>query len=247
MRWRTWSVLDLSFQYRISSLFLTVFFPRDDLSWRTFRKMEKRSRDWTGKFLWANAWPLGGTRRDVVIASELIITRKKKRDEFLETYSGLYRYHIYIFVRSQRALIVYRPRRAPPTKRMQNVCPLKTRGGMTYSKSFDLLQFVRWSHGCVCVTSNSISVEGQRKLFLTWEKRRRDEIESLMTKRYTYISKEGGTFFLIFHTTPHILRHKSKDSGARRLCVTFARKGESKRERKKRRKITFFPGPSNVT
>jgi len=198
VRWRTWSVLDLSFQYRISSLFLTVFFPRDDLSWRTFRKIEKRnetrSRDWTGKFLWANAWPLGGTR-DVVIASELIITRKKKRDEFLETYSGLYRYYIYIFVRSQRALIVYRPRRAPPTKRMQNACPLKTWRGMTYHKSFDLLQFVRWSHRCVCVTSNSISVEDQRKLFLAWEKRRRDEIESLMTKRYSFRKKGGGTFF----------------------------------------------------
>jgi len=55
-----------------------------------------------------------------------------------------------------------------------------------------------------------------------------------------------GNFFLIIHTTPHILRHKSKDSGARRLCVTFARKGESERERereRKKKKNYILPGP----
>jgi hypothetical protein len=42
-------------------------------------------------------------------------------------------------------------------------------------------------------------------------------------------------------------------SGARRLCVTSASEVERQKERKKeepqkkRRKLTFFPGPSNVT
>jgi len=77
------------------------------------------------------------------------------------------------------------------------------------------------------------------------EKRRDRELND--KKVFMHFERRGGNFFLIIHTMPHILRHKSKDSGARRLCVTFARKEKSEREKKKRRKITFFPGPSNVT
>jgi len=67
-----------------------------------------------------------------------------------------------------------------------------------------------------------------------------------------HFDKEGGIFLNCLQTS-HIHTHntytpeiQSQDiSGARRLCVTFAREREG--EKKKRRKITFFPGPSNVT
>lgn len=70
-----------------------------------------------------------------------------------------------------------------------------------------------------------------------------EEIESNHAKSIRAFREKRGIFLLLStRTMPH-MRDTKDISGARRLCVTFARK----RERKKRRKITFFPGPSNVT
>lgn len=74
-----------------------IFFSRDDFSRRTFGKTEKRKRGtkrapWKSKpEVFASNRRLPNKRRSATsIAGELIITReRKKRDEFLETYSGL--------------------------------------------------------------------------------------------------------------------------------------------------------------
>jgi len=123
VRWRTWSVFDLILSIEYPSAF-------PDSSFSARRSFVRRLARWRNEIenyetkqglaierenfsaserkalRWHSAW-----RRD----RRLINNNEKKREKsFLETYSGLYRCHIYIFVRSQRALIVYRPRRAPP-------------------------------------------------------------------------------------------------------------------------------------
>lgn len=66
----------------------------------------------------------------------------------------------------------------------------------------------------------------------------------LNDKKISVHFERRGNFFLTIYTIATHLRHKSKDSGARRLCVTFARKGESVRKREKKKKKNYIlPGP----
>lgn len=96
-----------------------------------------------------------------------------------------------------------------------------------------------------CILFIRVSVENQRipSSVNKGEKKVGEEIEpddqQRQNKVYPSISakkKRKGNFFFIIHTQ---MRDTKDISGARRLCVTFARK----REREKKKKNYILPGP----